>query len=95
MNVQAQAPLDDEPGANGHMPDQARSYSRQSSGSSAFPMKEAAAGFKGAFKKMANGIAGTVNAELICQAALPMVSRLALLSMHMLPSTSLGVMQAS
>ena len=64
--LQAQVSLDDESSVNGHMPDHTRSYSRQGSGSSAFPVKEAASGFKGAFKKVANGIAGMVHADLTC-----------------------------
>ena len=60
-HVQAQASLDEDPDyyqqqatANSN-----RHFSRQDSASSAaVPGKEAAAGFKGAFKKVANGIAG-------------------------------------
>lgn len=54
-HVQAQASLDEEPDATNSN----RRFTRQdSASSSAVPGKEAAAGFKGAFKKVANGIAG-------------------------------------
>lgn len=60
-HVQAQASLDEEPDyfqqqatANSN-----RHFTRQDLASSAaVPGKDAAAGFKGAFKKVANGIAG-------------------------------------
>ncbi len=54
--LQAQAPQEDDFHVDQNIPPD---FSQQdSSASSAFPAREAAAGFKGAFKKVANGIAG-------------------------------------
>ena len=52
--VQVQTPMDDEVDVGQSIPYQ----HRQDSASSALPAREAAAGFKGALKKVANGIAG-------------------------------------
>lgn len=62
-HVQAQASLDEEPDVYQQQPtaNSNRHFTRQdSASSSAVPGKEAAAGFKGAFKKVANGIAGVL-----------------------------------
>ncbi len=55
--VQLQTPMDDEVDI-GQVPYQHGQFPRQDSASSALPAREAAAGFKGALKKVANGIAG-------------------------------------
>ena len=54
-------PADDDADVYDDNADNARTYSRQGSASGFLPVKEAAAGFKGAFRKVANGIAGVAN----------------------------------
>ncbi len=56
--VQVQTPMDDEVDIGQSIPYQHGQFPRQDSASSALPAREAAAGFKGALKKVANGIAG-------------------------------------
>ncbi len=50
--------MDDEFDVGQSIPYQHGQFPRQDSASSALPAREAAAGFKGALKKVANGIAG-------------------------------------
>ncbi|DBA85094.1 TPA: hypothetical protein ACH3X2_005818 [Trebouxia sp. C0005] len=57
--AQAQTPVDDEVDVGQSISYQHGQFPRQDSASSALPAREAAAGFKGALKKVANGIAGT------------------------------------
>ena len=62
-HAQGQASLDEEPDVYHQQAtaDSNRHFSRQDSASSStMPGKEAAAGFKGAFKKAANGVAGVL-----------------------------------
>ena len=61
--IQAQGSADDDADMYDNA-DNARTYSRQGSASGFLPVKEAAAGFKGAFRKVANGIAGNHNVVL-------------------------------
>ena len=56
--VQVQTSMDDEVDIRQSVPYQHGQFPRQDSASSALPAREAAAGFKGALKKVANGIAG-------------------------------------
>lgn len=56
--VQVQTPMDDEVDIGQSALYQHGQFPRQDSASSALPAREAAAGFKGALKKVANGIAG-------------------------------------
>ncbi|KAL0049997.1 hypothetical protein WJX82_002413 [Trebouxia sp. C0006] len=57
--AQVQTPMDDEFDVGQSIPYHHGQFPRQDSASSALPAREAAAGFKGALKKVANGIAGT------------------------------------
>ena len=85
--LQAQVSADDDADLDDPSIDHARNFSRQSSASGVFPVKEAAAGFKGAFRKVANGIAGVrshsiwpcaaiicLATVMCCAASLPYVS---------------------
>lgn len=56
--VQVQTPMDDDVDMGQSIPYQHGHFPRQDSASSALPAREPAAGFKGALKKVANGIAG-------------------------------------
>lgn len=56
--MQVQTPMDDEFDVGQSIPYHHGQFPRQDSASSALPAREAAAGFKGALKKVANGIAG-------------------------------------
>ena len=72
--MQAQVSVDDDADLYGDNADNARTYSRQGSASGFLPVKEAAAGFKGAFRKVANGIAGNSCHALHILARLPGLS---------------------
>ena len=73
--VQVQTPMDDEVDIRQSVPYQHGQFPRQDSASSALPAREAAAGFKGALKKVANGIAGdtslTASFDMLARGAHP------------------------